>query len=105
MVIRMRHTRAHTKNRRSHHALKEPTLVVCNNCQAKRRPHHMCLECGFYNGKMIIDLKARKAKRESKRAEKLRARSEAQSDFSNEEEHQSNDDKGTESESSSKSVE
>jgi len=78
----MRHTRAHTKNRRSHHALKEPTLVVCNNCQAKRRPHHMCLECGFYNGKMIIDLKAKKAKREERREAKLKARAEVQADTS-----------------------
>jgi large subunit ribosomal protein L32 len=60
MVVRMRHTRSHTANRRSHHALKAPISAVCKNCGANHRPHHMCLECGFYNGRQIIDLKAKK---------------------------------------------
>ena len=59
MVIRMRHTRAHTANRRSHHALKAPTLATCSNCEAKQRPHHMCQECGFYKGRLVIDMKAK----------------------------------------------
>ena len=63
MVIRMRHTRAHTANRRSHHALKAPALSVCANCEAKHRPHHMCLECGFYKGKMVVDMAAKKQAR------------------------------------------
>ena len=66
MVIRMRHTRAHTANRRSHHALKTPTLSTCQNCEAKHRPHHMCLDCGFYNGKMVVDMKAKKDARDAR---------------------------------------
>lgn len=66
MVIRMRHTRSHTKNRRSHHALTETNLSVCPNCAAPHRPHHMCLSCGYYKGKMIIDLKAQKAARDAR---------------------------------------
>jgi len=73
MVIRMRHTRAHTANRRSHHALKTPTLAVCSNCSAKHRPHHMCLECGFYKGRMVVDMTAKKKARE----ERLQAKREA----------------------------
>lgn len=66
MVIRMRHTRAHTKNRRSHHALKAATLTVCKNCGATQRPHHMCLDCGFYKGRQVIDLAGQKSKREAR---------------------------------------
>ncbi len=66
MVIRMRHTRAHTANRRSHHALKAPVLAVCTNCEAQHRPHHMCLSCGFYNGRQVMDLKAQKDKRDAR---------------------------------------
>lgn len=66
MVIRMRHTRAHTKNRRSHHALKASALAVCKNCGAQHRPHHMCLECGFYKGRQVIDLESQKSKREER---------------------------------------
>ena len=70
MVIRMRHTRSHTANRRSHHALKAPTLATCSNCGAKHRPHHMCLECGFYKGRMVVDMKAKKEAREARLADK-----------------------------------
>ena len=63
MVIRMRHTRSHTANRRSHHALTAPTLAVCKNCGAQHRPHHMCLDCGFYKGRQVIDLAAKKQAR------------------------------------------
>lgn len=73
MVIRMRHTRAHTKNRRSHHALKAPTLAVCSNCGAMHRPHHMCLECGFYKGKMVVDMTAKR----KARADRMQAKKDA----------------------------
>lgn len=73
MVIRMRHTRSHSKNRRSHHALKQPTMAVCSNCGAHHRPHHMCLECGFYKGRQVMDLKAQKDKREARMKAKREA--------------------------------
>lgn len=62
----MRHTRSHTKNRRSHHALKAPTLSKCAHCDGMHRPHHMCLECGFYKGRQIMDIGAEKEKREAR---------------------------------------
>lgn len=62
----MRHTRAHSGNRRSHHALKAENLVKCSHCGASRRPHHMCLECGYYNGRQVMDLVGEKAKREAR---------------------------------------
>lgn len=34
-------------------------MAVCKNCGAMHRPHHMCLACGFYNGRVVIDLKAK----------------------------------------------
>lgn len=66
MVIRMRHTRSHTGNRRSHHALKAADLSVCAHCGAQHRPHHMCLQCGYYNGRQVMDLEALKAKRDER---------------------------------------
>ena len=66
MVIRMRHTRSHTANRRAHHALTAPELAVCKNCGAHHRPHHMCLDCGYYKGRVVIDLAAKKKDREAR---------------------------------------
>jgi large subunit ribosomal protein L32 len=62
----MRHTRAHTGNRRSHHALKAENLVSCSHCGASRRPHHMCLECGYYNGRQVLDLAKAKSERQAR---------------------------------------
>ena len=80
MVIRMRHTRSHTKNRRSHHALKAPNLAVCSNCGASHRQHHMCLDCGFYKGRQVMDLAAKKESREARikaKKELIRAQTES----------------------------
>ena len=41
-------------------------LVACSNCEAKHRPHHMCQACGFYNGRLVIDMQAKTAKRDAR---------------------------------------
>jgi len=69
----MRHTRSHTANRRSHHALKAPTLAVCSNCESHHRPHHMCQECGFYKGRLVIDMKAKNEARAARMTAKKEA--------------------------------
>ncbi|MFT5036519.1 MAG: large subunit ribosomal protein L32 [Candidatus Azotimanducaceae bacterium] len=69
----MRHTRAHTKNRRSHHALTAPELATCANCGASHRPHHMCLDCGFYKGRQVMDLASKKKAREERMSAKREA--------------------------------
>ncbi len=66
MVVRMRNNRSQSKQRRSHHGLKNPTVAVCSNCAAQHRPHNMCLDCGFYNGRQVLDLAAEKNKREAR---------------------------------------
>jgi large subunit ribosomal protein L32 len=86
MVIRMRHTRAHTANRRSHHALKAPTLAICSNCEAKHRPHHMCQECGFYKGRLVIDMKAKNEARSARMQAKKDAIKESKNQEVSEEE-------------------
>lgn len=69
MVVRMRHTRSHTANRRSHHALKEKVLAACE-CGAPRMSHIACQTCGRYKGRVVIDVAAKaqaKAARKAKR--------------------------------------
>ena len=53
MSVRMRHTSAHSKNRRSHHALKNTNLVKDKESGALRRPHRIDESTGMYRGKLI----------------------------------------------------
>ena len=66
MVIRMRHTRSHTRNRRSHHALSESSITICQNCKKPVVRHTVCLNCGQYRGRKVIDMEAVITKKEKK---------------------------------------
>ena len=66
MVVRMRHTRAHTKNRRSHHKMAKPTLSV-NESGVTHIRHRASSTTGTYRGRQVIDVEAQIAKKEAKR--------------------------------------
>jgi large subunit ribosomal protein L32 len=71
----MRHTKGHTANRRSHHALKGARFETCQKCGAKHLMHRVCGNCGTYRGRMVIDtmkktLKATKKAESRKGADK-----------------------------------
>ncbi|MCK5554957.1 MAG: 50S ribosomal protein L32 [Alphaproteobacteria bacterium] len=42
--------------RRSHHALKSPSIVEDKNTGEMVRPHHICLKTGTYKGQQVIDV-------------------------------------------------
>ncbi|OGI87769.1 50S ribosomal protein L32 [Candidatus Nomurabacteria bacterium RIFCSPLOWO2_01_FULL_33_24] len=70
MSVRMRHTRAHTKNRRSHHALKGPAVSKCSNCSESHIRHKACLKCGSYRGRQVIDVVKKLKKKQQRIKEK-----------------------------------
>ena len=74
MVVRMRHTRAHTRNRRSHHALVGKSFSTCVDCGAQHLSHHVCMACGKYRGRVVIDVLAKKAKLLKKKADAKKAK-------------------------------
>jgi large subunit ribosomal protein L32 len=47
--------RTRTNNRRSSHKLSVSALSVCPQCHKAKMPHRVCGECGYYNGKEIIE--------------------------------------------------
>ncbi|MBX7245610.1 MAG: 50S ribosomal protein L32 [Candidatus Sumerlaeaceae bacterium] len=53
-VPRRRHCSARTKRGRTHKKLTAVAgMVECKVCNALRIPHHVCPECGDYNGRQI----------------------------------------------------
>ncbi|MFW0870957.1 MAG: 50S ribosomal protein L32 [Patescibacteria group bacterium] len=53
MSSRMRETKGHTGNRRSHHKITAPRLSVCSNCKEYHKRHSACAHCGHYRGKAL----------------------------------------------------
>jgi large subunit ribosomal protein L32 len=76
MTVRMRHTRSHTGNRRSHHALKEQRLSLCPDCKAVTKRHSMCASCGRYRGRVVVDMVAKLEKKQEKAKAKAKMRGE-----------------------------
>ena len=66
MLVRMRHTRAHTGNRRSHHALKTTSLSACPKCATKHLRHRVCPNCGNYRGREVINTLTKAVKKTAK---------------------------------------
>ena len=74
MVVRMRSTKSHTGNRRSHHALASKSFIKCENCTELKRGHTVCMSCGFYRGMKVLDL----VKKTEKKQKKLKAKKAAE---------------------------
>jgi len=73
MVVRMRVTKGHRNNRRSHHALKQPRLSKCANCGEWHLRHRMCPDCGQYRGRVVVDVVAKIEKKLVKRQARAEA--------------------------------
>ncbi|TSC67692.1 MAG: large subunit ribosomal protein L32 [Parcubacteria group bacterium Gr01-1014_72] len=76
MVVRMRATRSHRDNRRSHFALQSVRLSPCEKCGAAKLPHRVCLACGTYRARSVIDVmkKVEKKARKAREAERVPAK-------------------------------
>jgi large subunit ribosomal protein L32 len=51
-----KHTKTRRNKRRSHDRLTTPNLSNCPQCQQPKPPHRVCLHCGYYKGREIIEI-------------------------------------------------
>jgi len=65
----MRHTRSHTNNRRSHHALSKPTLAKDEAGNLHLR-HRLSEASGTYRGRKVVDMSQKLEKKAKKLKEK-----------------------------------
>lgn len=43
--------------RRTNIKLVAPMMSKCSHCGAPVAPHHVCKECGYYDGKLVLETK------------------------------------------------
>ena len=55
-VPKRKTSKARKRKRRSHLAIERRTLVQCKRCNTLTEPHSVCVECGFYRGKALIEI-------------------------------------------------
>lgn len=55
-VPKKKTSKAKRDSRRSHHALSAPNLVSCAQCGEPKLSHTVCMSCGSYKGKTIIEV-------------------------------------------------
>lgn len=57
MAVPKKKTSKAKKNmRRSHHALSAIAITTCAKCGAPKRSHRVCLGCGDYNNKQVLNV-------------------------------------------------
>ena len=53
-VPKRKMSKARRDSRRANWKLTAPGLVECPQCHEQMRPHHVCPECGYYDGKEVV---------------------------------------------------
>lgn len=52
-----RHSNQRTRTRRAHDHLPFPQLGTCPRCRQSKRPHTVCPSCGYYAGRLVLEVK------------------------------------------------
>lgn len=58
-VPRNRHSNARKNSKRSHMAKKPKNVILCKNCKKPTLPHRVCLACGYYAERLVIQKDAK----------------------------------------------
>lgn len=56
-VPRNRSSNARKNSRRAHHAKKPKDICKCTNCGGSHLSHKLCMHCGYYSGRMVVNAK------------------------------------------------
>lgn len=49
-------SRSRRNKRRANHRVSAPHIVECPQCHSPKLPHTVCLNCGTYRGRQIIEI-------------------------------------------------
>ena len=54
-VPKRRQSKARSRKRRSHNAVKPMQLAYCPQCQTATPTHTVCPNCGYYQGRNLVE--------------------------------------------------
>ncbi len=75
-VPKQKKTKSRRNQRRSHHGLKKQAFFSCPKCNEPILPHQLCSNCGYYDGRQVVDVLAKLDKKDRKKKEKEMAEQE-----------------------------
>lgn len=56
-VPKYKKSKAKQRSRRADwERLRKPDLGSCDNCGSAVQPHQVCMECGYYDGRQVLDI-------------------------------------------------
>ena len=61
-----KHSTARGRKRRTHWKIKVATLIPCPQCKQLKLPHKVCLVCGYYDGRQVVEIKVKTKKKKSR---------------------------------------
>lgn len=80
IVPQRRISKTRKRKRRTHFKLDLPGMMVCPNCGEMKKGHVVCGKCGFYDGKLVKEIKVKAEEEETvvdkKATEKEKAKAE-----------------------------
>ena len=60
-VQKSKTSKMRTNSRFANFKAKAPALVECPQCHELKVPHRACKSCGYYDGKLVVEQKEKKA--------------------------------------------
>ena len=72
IAAQRRTSKTRKRQRRSHFKLDLPGMMVCPNCGEMKLAHCVCKECGYYDGKLVKEVKVDEEVAEEKSEKKSR---------------------------------
>ena len=52
------------RKRRTHYKIEVPGMTLCPNCGEMKLAHTVCKNCGFYDGRKVLEIKTKEVEEE-----------------------------------------
>jgi len=61
-----KHSAQRGRKRRTHWKIAKTNLIPCPQCKQLKLAHKVCLACGYYDGRQVIEIKVKEKKKKAR---------------------------------------